>query len=168
MRPTGSSAARARLILAVPFLTLVAQAPAARAQQAPSDLCAWLTPAQLQKTLGQQFGAPSRSAAPPAYGKKPWGTSCRYSGANGGSLEVLFIAYVESSPTVAKATFEKLSMFYSPNTKVDGIGDEAYIDRQGAIHVLKGKVRYFISIDTDSPARQKEVRDLATQVAAEL
>ena len=36
----------------------------------PADPCSLLTPAQIQKVLGQPFGAPGESKWPPAYGKQ--------------------------------------------------------------------------------------------------
>jgi hypothetical protein len=47
---------------------------------------------------------------------------------------------------------------------VAGIGDEAYIDTGGGIHVRKGKVRYFLS----GSANEKQIKDLATAVANQL
>jgi len=39
----------------------------------------------------------------------------------------------------AKQTFDKLMMWYQVRPGPSGIGDSAYIESQGAIHVLKGK-----------------------------
>jgi hypothetical protein len=46
------------------------------------------------------------------------------------------------------------------------IGDSAYIDiADGAIHVLKGEVLYWITIN---PANEKQEKDLAASVAARI
>ena len=126
--------------------------------------CSLLTPAQIQKVLGQTFGAPEETKAPPAYGQQPWGSNCSYSSQTGSKVAVTFIVYVDASPAEAKQTFDKLSMWYEPKSK-PSIGDSAYIDSHGAIHVLKGKVRYFISID---PGNEKQSKDLATDVASRI
>jgi len=47
---------------------------------------------------------------------------------------------------------------------VSGVGDEAYLDKLGGLHVRKGKVRYFLSGTRDS----KKLNDLARGIAAQL
>lgn len=126
--------------------------------------CSMLTPAQIQKVLGQPFGAPSVGAWPPAYGQAPWGSQCRYSSQKTPHLDVTFIVYIEASPAEAKQTFDKLTMWFPPKSK-PAIGDSAYIDSSGAIHVLKGKVRYYISLE---PKNEKQMKDLATSIAARI
>jgi len=163
MRPTRITAASA-----LPFIALLLCAAPATGQQSLKgpDVCGWLTPAQLQKVFGRGFEAPARNDWPPAFAGQTVGTSCTYQG--GSSLDVVLIAYVDHSADEAKKTFEKLAFFFSPNTKVAGIGDEAYIDKQGAIHVLKGKFRYFIRVDASGAQEKTQVQNLATQVAARL
>lgn len=130
----------------------------------PADNCALLTPAQIQKVLGQPFGAPGESKWPPAYGKQPWGTQCQYDSQKGPNTKLTFIVYFEQTAAEAKQTFDKLSMWFPPKSK-PAIGDSAYIDGSHAIHVLKGKVRYYISID---PANERQAKDLAASVAARI
>lgn len=130
----------------------------------PADACSMLLQSQIQKVLGEPFGAPEESKALPAYGKEPWGTHCTYTSQKRPSVTVDFIVYADASPAVAKQTFDKLSVWYAPKSK-PSIGDSAYIDAKHAIHVLKDKVRYYISID---PANENEVKDLATAVAARI
>ena len=146
------------------FLLVFSPNPAA-AKDLPSDVCSLLTTQQLQKTLGQTFGAAQKTAAPPAYRGQSAGTNCRYSD-SGGRHEVVFIVYVDGSAAEAKETFNKLSMWYPTLSKPSGIGDSAYIDKSHAIHVLKGSVRYFIN--GGSNASDKQVQDLANAVAAQL
>jgi|HubBroStandDraft_6_1064221.scaffolds.fasta_scaffold132824_2 hypothetical protein len=140
------------------------------AKDPPSDLCALLPPAQLGKVLGQAYKAPEKSTAPPPYAANPAGTQCVYSAEKSGGKSVIFIVYVDPSTAVAKETFSKLSMFYAPATPAAGIGDTAYLDAKHAIHVLAGKVRYFISIPiaTYTPENEKQLKDLATSVAGQL
>lgn len=126
--------------------------------------CSLLTPAQIQKVLGQTFGAPLETKAPPAYANQSWGSNCRYASQTGGHSSVTLIVYVDSSAAEAKQTFDKLSAWYTPKSK-PAIGDSAYIDRDGAIHVLKGKVRYYISLE---PKNEKQMKDLAASIAARI
>lgn len=137
----------------------------ASAKDLPSDVCSLLSTQQLQKTLGQSYGAAQKTSAPPAYRGQSAGTNCRYSD-SGGRHEVVFIVYVDGSVAEAQQTFDKLSVWYPAVSKPSGIGDSAYIDKSHAIHVLKGAVRYFIS--PGSSASDKQVQDLATAVAAQL
>lgn len=140
----------------------------AGAKDLPSDVCSLLTPQQLQKTLGEPFGAAEKTAAPPAYMGQSAGTNCHYSDKSG-RHDLVLIVYADKSPAEAKATFEKLSAWYPAASKPSGIGDSAYIDKSHSIHVLKGSVRYFISGGSGSDAtREKQVQELATAVAAQL
>lgn len=154
-----------KLLLSATALFLFAAGSARMAYAAPSaNGCSLLTPAQIQKILGQPFGAPGESKMPPAYGKQPWGTQCQYDSQKGPNTKVTFIVYIEQTTAAAKQTFDKLSMWF-PAKSNPAIGDAAYMDNSHAIHVLKGKVRYYISID---PANEKQVKDLAASVAARI
>lgn len=153
------------LPLAVTFFLLVFRPNPAAAKDLPSDICSLLTPQQLQKTLGQTFGAAQKTAALPAYMGQPEGTNCRYSD-SGGHHEVILIVYVDRSSDEAKQTFDKLSAWYPATSKPTGIGDSAYVDKSHAIHVLKGSVRYFIN--AGSGASDTQVQALASAVAAQL
>lgn len=151
------------IVLGTFFVFAMCNSRAAYAAPA-ADACSLLSPSQIQKVLGQPFGAPGESKWPPAYGKQPWGTQCQYDSQKGPNTKVTFIVYVEASPAEAKQTFDKLSMWFPAKSK-PAIGDSAYMDNSHAIHVLKGKVRYYISID---PANEKQVKDLATSVAGRI
>jgi hypothetical protein len=74
-----------------------------------------------------------------------------------------FLVYVDRSPSEAKQTFEKLSAWSSMSSHISkaSVGDQSYIVGH-AIHVLKGKVRYAVSISTEN---EKQVIDLATAIA---
>jgi len=136
------------------------------AKDPPSDLCSLLTPEQLQKTLGQAFDAAEKGTWPAPYAGQPSGTKCEYSSKKQHS-RVTFIAYVDSSPAQAKQNFDKLSVWFPAKSK-PAIGDSAYIDTKGAIHVLKGRVRYYIEISSSGGSSEKAVNDLATLVATEI
>jgi hypothetical protein len=158
------------IALTLAFFLLAFHSNPAAAKDLPSDICSLLAPQQLQKTLGQPFGGAQKNTAPPAYSGQPAGTNCDYAGQKNGSQVVTLIVYVDRSQAEAKETFEKLSAWYPATSKPLGIGDSAYIDKNHAIHVLKGSVRYFISVSSQDPgaAREKQVQDLATSVAAQI
>ena len=128
---------------------------------AQPDPCSWLAP-------GASFAPPQRSTAVPAYSGQAPGTRCEYAGNGGTNVEL--IVYVDHSPAEAQVTFQKLSAFYPATSKPTGIGDAAYFDQQHAIHVLKGKTRFYIRISSSDPdaTREKQARDFATSIVAKL
>jgi hypothetical protein len=156
------------LVLAILLVTF--DANPAEAKDLPSDICSLLGAQQLQKTFGQPFGAASKSSAPPAYLGQAAGTNCGYSSERGAPIDITLIVYVDRSPAEAKQTFEKLSAFYPATSKPSGIGDSAYIDKEHAIHVLKGKVRYYISVSSNAAdaVKEKQAKDLAVSVAGQI
>ncbi len=157
------------------------------AKDLPSDVCSLLTPTQLEKTVGHPFGAAQKSTAPAPFAGQPSGTQCEFAAQKGAAIKVVFIAYVDPSAEQAKQNFDKLSAFYRPKSRPAN-AEAAYLDSNGAIHVLKGRVRYFIAIEpagaskmnpfvswmdrgkssSDTPAREGQVKELATMVAAEI
>lgn len=143
---------------------------ALNAKDLPSDVCTLLTPEQLQKTVHLNFGPAKKTVAPPAFRGQAEGTQCVYSEQRGAPRVVMFIVYADSSPAEATKIFENLSAWYKPTSKPSGIGDAAYIDKDHAIHVLKGNVRFFISPEAGGTpdAREKQAQELASFVAAQL
>lgn len=162
-----------RALLIVTFLipTLFFENHALQAKDPPSDACTMLPAAQLAKVLEQPFGSPLKTVAPAAFRNSPEGTDCTYKTEKGSSRTLLFRIYVESSAAAAKETFNKLSPFYAPNTPVTGPWDSAYLDRSHAIHVQKGKARYYLNLNpigADTAKADKQLKDLATWVAGQL
>lgn len=149
------------------FVVATNAARPARANEPPADLCALLPAAEVSKTLGRTYDAPEKSVAPRPYANTVEGTDCHYH-AKGSTL--WFRAYADPSPAVATELFAKLSMFYSPKTPVAGLGDEAYFDREHALHVRKGKVRFYINLDpmNFNPTTEKQLKDLASLVIGRL
>lgn len=153
-----------KLMLIVVALLAGALASAQRLCAAPPAAgCSLLTPAQIQRVLGQPFGAPAESKALPAYAKQSWGSNCEYRSQKGNAT-VTFIVYEDASPSEAKQTFEKLALWYQPKSK-PAVGDEAYIDAHHAIHVVRGKVRFYVSLSSDN---EKQATDLAAMIAKTL
>ncbi len=150
-------------IFAAIFMIALGAAQAANAEP-PADACSMLPASQIEQALVHSFGAPDVGKWPPAFGKQPWGTKCEYNSKDSPEMDVTFIVYVDASSAEAKQTFDKLSMWFPPKSK-PAIGDSAYLDGSHAIHVLKGKVRYYISI---SPANETQAKDLAAAVASRI
>ena len=155
-----------RLIAANLLVTTCAVLPA-KASEPPADLCSLLPAAEVSKTLGRGFDSPQKSVAPRPYANTATGTDCNYL-AKGSKL--WFRAYVDPSPSAAAELFAKLSLFYAPNTPVAGLGDEAYFDKIHALHVRKGKVRFYLNLEpmNFTPAIERQLKDLASRVAGQL
>jgi hypothetical protein len=137
----------------------------------PSDACVMLSAAQLEKALEQPFGPPAKTTAPAAPQDRVTGTDCTYQSGKGILRKLLFRIYLDPSAAVAKETFEQLSIYFKPNTAVTGNWDTAYLDANHAIHVQKGKVRYYLNLNPvgmDTAKADKQLKDLATWVAGQL
>jgi hypothetical protein len=154
------------LIAATLFATICAVLPAS-ATEPPADLCSLLPAAELSKTLGRAYDSPQKSVAPRPFANTAEGTDCNYL-AKGSKL--WFRVYVDPSPAAAADLFARLSKFYAPQTPIAGLGDEAYSDGQHALHVRKGKVRFYINLEplAFTPAIEKQLEDLASRVAGRL
>jgi hypothetical protein len=132
----------------------------------PGSGCGRLTPAQIQQALGQPFNAAKETELAPPFGNHP-GSHCSYRAQRGGDMAVTvdFWVYVTTSPAEAKQWFDMGASVSKAKSK-PLIGDSAYIDiADGAIHVLKGKVLYWITIN---PGNEKQEKDLAASVAARI
>ena len=166
MTGTGRFASRCRFIVSAPFLAFALHAGALRDTHSAPDVCSWLTPAELTQTLGEHFGPPEQSVRNPIIKGHESGTRCDYQSQNESSVEVVLVGYIEPSPSEAKATYEKVIEYSDQLSKPTGIGDDAYVDQKGAIHVLKGNVLYLINIvGLYSPKKAKQLTDLAALVA---
>lgn len=151
-----------RLSLVIALLLIACSGELARANEPPSDLCSLLPAAVLSKAVGQTYGAPTATVAPRPFPNTNQGTDCTY---KSGEHTFLFRVYVDPSAPASTELFARLKMYFGSGSKeVSGVGDEAYLDKQGDLHVRKGKVRYFLSGTRDS----KKLNDLATGIAAQL
>jgi hypothetical protein len=157
-----------KLTLSVVILAITnCLVPVAKATELPGDLCSLLPAAEVSKTLGQTYDAPQKSVAPRPYVNTSEGTDCSYL-AKGSKLWLR--AYVDPSPAAAAELFAKVSKFYGVPTPVSGLGDEAYFDKDHALHVRKGKVRFYLNLDpvNSVPAVEKQLKDLASRIIARL
>jgi hypothetical protein len=159
------------LLIAASILGIACAALPARASGIPADLCSLLPAADVSKTLGQTYGAPEKSVAPRPFANTNTGTDCNYASKSAPASKLWFRMYVDPSPSAATDLFARLKVFYSPPTAVPKLGDEAYFDPQHALHVRKGKVRFYLNLSPlgDSPsAGQKLLVNLAKQVLGAL
>ena len=154
-------------LIAAAFLVTTCAVHSAKAAEPPADLCSLLPAAEVSKILGQAYDSPQKSVAPRPYANTAMGTDCNYL-AKGSKL--WFRAYVDPSPSAAADLFAKLGKFYSPQTPVAGLGDEAYFDPEHALHVRKGKVRFYLNLDpvNSAPTVEKQLKELAGGVAGRL
>jgi len=158
------------LIFATLLSTTCAAHPAPTTEP-PADLCSLLPVADVSTTLGQSYDSPQKSVAPRPYANTAQGTDCHYAPKNHQASTLWFRTYVDPSPAAATDLFARLKMFYSPPTPVAGLGDEAYFDPKHGLHVRKGKVRFFLSLEdahSFTPANEKQLKDLATRVIGQL
>ena len=147
--------------IAIVLLSICSVRPAIAAEP-PADLCSLLPAALVSKTLGENYGSPSQSVAPRPFRDTNEGTDCSY---EAGNDSLLFRAYVDPSPSAATELFARLKGFFGRgSTPVSGIGDEAYTDANGALHVRTGKVRFEIS----AQATDEQLKELADAVIAQL
>jgi hypothetical protein len=140
------------------------------ARDIPSDVCTMLSGDQLAKVLKQPYHSTTKRSAPAVFRGSPTGTDCTYQATNAPSRVLLFRIYVESSPDAAKQSFDRFRPYSGPSTTVAGNWDSAYIDPEHAIHVQKGKVRYYLALDpvrADKALAEKRLQDLAAWVAGQ-
>lgn len=137
----------------------------------PPDTCSLLTSSQLERILGQPFELCERSLAPASHRGELPGRECDFSAQKGSSRKVVLIVFVDSSAEEARKTYDALTMWLAPKSRPEGVGDAAFIDDNHAIHVLKGRVRYYINIlpsDAKISMKEKMLTLLAALVAAQV
>lgn len=143
----------------------------ARAAGLPADLCSLLPASDVSKTLGQPYDAPQESVAPPPFAKTNTGTDCNYQSKGASAGKLWFRVYVDPSPSAATDLFARLKAFYSPPTAVPHLGNEAYFDPEHALHVRKGKVRFYLNLTFTGnfgPTQETQIENLAKQVIKNL
>jgi hypothetical protein len=158
-------------LIAATLLISTCAVRSASANEPPADLCSLLPASEVTKTLGQPYDSPEKGIAPRPYANTAEGTDCHYPSKMNRRSTLWFRTYVDPSPAAATELFAKLKMFYSPPTPVAGLGDEAYFDPKHGLHVRKGKVRFFLSLEglnSFTPANEKQLKDLATRVIGQL
>lgn len=159
------------LLILATFLVSGCAVQSARANEPPADLCSLLPAAQVSTILGAAYDSPQKSVAPRFSAGTVTGTDCNYQSKDAAANKVLFRAYVDPSADETKWLFLRLSKFYKTTTPVSGLGDEAYFDDAHGLHVRKGKVRLFfnpVPMGDFTPAREKQMKDLAGSVVAQL
>jgi hypothetical protein len=159
-----------RALVVVGMMTLGVSFVGVRAwaTDTPADPCSLLTAAHVSSTMSDNYGAPEKSVAPRPFANTVQGTDCQYKTASGQD-QVLFRVYFDVSAAQATDLHARLKMFFGKGSTPASVGDEAYIDKNDAIHVRKGNVRYFVSISHgDTPSGRKQILALAALVAGEL
>lgn len=157
-----------RLQMAAIFVVIWCTAPVVWATDAPADPCSLLTSAAVSSTLGGTYGAPQKTIAPRPFANTVQGTDCHYTTASGRD-DLLFRVYFDRSAAEATELHARLKMWFGAGGTPASVGDESYFDSSHAIHVRKGNVRFYLTAShQDSPAVQKQIATLATQVAGHL
>jgi hypothetical protein len=147
------------------IFAVVAQ-PANAATDPASDACSLLPVAQINKITADAYDAPKKTVAPAPFMNTAAGTDCSYAKSKDArERTILFRVYVDPSPAAASDLFAKLGAFFGTGTAVAGLGDQAHIDKNHGLHVLKGKVRFFIAMGEYD---QKQAVALANYVIGQL
>ena len=146
------------------FIAVICAVSSARAATAPADPCSLLPAATVGQAVGSPFNPPKSSVAPRPYANTAQGTDCNYSAKNGNKY-LLFRVYFDPSDGDATTLFAKLKMFFGQSTAVSGVGDEAYLDENEALHARKGNVRFYLEMGQGNEAPLKA---LGVQVAGAL
>jgi len=157
----------ARLLLAALTAAAIAT-PAAFAAKPPPDPCSLLPAAEVSRALGRQFGPPASTVAPRPYRNTAQGTDCLYKASRG---SLLFRVYFDESASQSADLFKRLEMFFGSGTPVPGIGDEAYIDKEHALHERKGNVRFYLRLDgvpETGAAKEKVLVNIASGIGGRL
>ena len=151
--------ARINLIVVALGAAALCSATANAATQ-PADPCSLLSPAQVGSALGETFKAPVKTVAPRPFMNTVQGTDCQYSG------KVLFRIYYDPSVAASTDLFARLKLWFGQgSTATSGIGDEGYFDKEGALHVRKGNVRFYIEAGS---GKQVALTALGRTVVGEL
>jgi hypothetical protein len=159
---------RAVVVMGMMILGFGFAAQEAVAIDSPTDPCSLLTAAQVSSTMGDKYGAPGKSVAPRPFANTVEGTDCQYKTASGED-QVLFRVYFDVSAAQATDLHMRLKMFFGKDSTPANVGDEAYVDRNNAVHVRKGNVRYFLTISHGgTPSGRKQILALAALVAGEM
>ena len=148
--------------------TLLLASLAASAAEPPGDLCSLLTAGDVSTAAGKGYDSVSKSVAPRPFPNTAQGTDCTYTNSkNSAQGQLLLRVYVDPSTKEASDLFTRLGRWFSPQTPVSGIGDQAYLDSAQGLHVLKGKARFFLELDAGAP-NEKAVESLGREVAGKL
>ena len=145
------------------FLSAAALVRVAEAKDAPADPCSLLPAATVSSTLGDTFGAPTKTVAPRPFPNTVQGTDCHYATANG-RHEVLFRIYFDPSADDATKLHAKLKMWFGAHSTAASMADEAYLDANHSLHARKGNVRFFLSDGND----EKKLTAMGNMIAGEL
>lgn len=161
---------RGLLLIAGSVIGMAFVAQPASAKTLPAHLCSLLPASVVSTTLGETYGAPQESVAPQPFADTNAGTDCYYDATGTPASKLWFRIYVDPSPTAATDLFARLKVFYSPPTAVSKLGDEAYFDPQHALHVRKGRVRFYLNLSPGSStsAAENQIEKLARLVLGKL
>jgi len=127
-----------------------------------SNDCSLLTPAMIEKVLGQAVRVNDTHKAMPMYGGA-WGWSCEY---RGEGVRIDFVVYEEATAAKAKQDFNTYSVAADDSAGKPSIGDSAYwvtdAKQEPYLYVLKGKVHFSVGMDRGAPANQKQMEQMKT------
>jgi hypothetical protein len=113
-----------RLRIAATLLVALCAIPLARAAGSPAAPCSLLPAADASKALGHAYAPPQKHVAPAPYKNTAEGTDCEYTPTGLGTT-LTFRVYFDHSASEATDLFARMRMFFTPQTVLSGVGDEA-------------------------------------------
>ncbi len=118
----------------------------ARVKEPAPDFCSLLPISHLEKVYEQPFGPVEKTTPPPATSNVTSATECDYNSQRKGQRKIVFIVFEDTSAAAAKENFHRFMTMFGTTGLLDNVGDLAYTDSNQAIHVLRGRLRYYISV----------------------
>jgi hypothetical protein len=171
MRCLGESILRSTIFTLILGVILFSGPSAARIKEPSTDFCSLLPVNHLEKVFEQPFGPVEKSTPPPATSNVSSATECDYYSQKRGQRKIVFIVFEDTSAAAAKENFNRFMTMFGTTGLVDGVGDLAFTDSNQAVHVLRGKLRYYISVTptgSNNQKSQQQLKGLATWVAEQL
>jgi hypothetical protein len=113
--------------------------------------------------MGGTYAGPEKSVAPRPFPNTVQGTDCLYTDKSE-HHELLLRVYFDHSAAEATDLHARLKMFFGSGARPASVGDEAYFDKNHALHARKGNVRFYLTSIND----EKKITALGNLVAGEL
>lgn len=132
----------------------------------PTDACSLLSLSALKAAVHDDFNPATSTTADAGGVPVVSGTQCQFDTGYGGG--VTFIVFQDATQADAQSQFAHFEQFFpaAPNGRISGLGDEAYIDSQDALHARKDNIRFYIEIYDDTTLSTPADVDAADQQLA--
>lgn len=132
----------------------------------PTDACSLLSLTALKAAVHDDFNPATSTTADAGGVPVVSGTQCQFDTGYGDG--VTFIVFQDATQADAQSQFAHFEQFFpaAPNGRISGLGDEAYVDSQDALHARKDNIRFYIEIHDDTTLSTSADVDAADQQLA--